>query len=109
MEGLSFRKGSTGDVWRVRKQCTFWELDTLSGKVVLSSRNRPRRKIHSAALPRSLHVQGFGEDDYLIIDCPGQIELYSHVSVFKTLTNYLKINGWNVCAVRTVCLCTRVG
>lgn len=105
MEGLLFMEWSTGDVWRVREQCTFWELDTLRGRWVLSSRNRPRRKIHSAALtPSKLPPnKGFGEDDYLIIDCPGQIELYSHVSVFKTLTNYLKINGWNVCAVRTDC------
>lgn len=47
-------------------------------------------------------MQGFGEDDYLIFDCPGQIELYSHVTVFRTLTSYLKRNGWNICAVRVL-------
>ena len=35
-------------------------------------------------------MQGFGEEDYLIFDCPGQIELYSHVSAFKSLVDWLK-------------------
>lgn len=34
--------------------------------------------------------QGYGEEDYLIFDCPGQIELYNHLSVFKTFVEYLK-------------------
>ena len=34
--------------------------------------------------------QGYGEEDYLIFDCPGQIELYSHVSAFKSLVDWLK-------------------
>lgn len=28
-------------------------------------------------------LEGFLEDDYLLLDCPGQIELYSHVPVMK--------------------------
>ena len=35
-------------------------------------------------------LQGYGEEDYLIFDCPGQIELYSHVAVFRTLVEWLK-------------------
>ena len=35
-------------------------------------------------------MQGYGEEDYLIFDCPGQIELYSHVAVFRTLVEWLK-------------------
>jgi len=35
----------------------------------------------------------------LIFDCPGQIELYSHVSVFRTLVEFLKGRGWMVCVV----------
>ncbi len=38
-------------------------------------------------------------DDYLILDCPGQIELYSHLSVMPTLTRALQTWGYNVCAV----------
>merc|ERR1712224_567899 len=41
-------------------------------------------------------INHYGEDDFLIFDCPGQIELFSHVSVFRTLSNYLKSNGWKI-------------
>jgi GTPase SAR1 family protein len=44
-------------------------------------------------------LEPYGDDDYLIIDCPGQIELYSHLTVFRTLADYLKREGWQVCAV----------
>ena len=30
------------------------------------------------------------EDDYLIIDCPGQLELYSHIPVMRTLVDALQ-------------------
>ena len=32
------------------------------------------------------------EDDYLIIDCPGQIELYSHVPLLPRLASYLSVH-----------------
>lgn len=41
-------------------------------------------------------LESFGEDDYLIFDCPGQIELYSNSNVFRAFTLYLQTNGWNV-------------
>ncbi|KAF5826743.1 GPN-loop GTPase [Dunaliella salina] len=44
-------------------------------------------------------MQNYGEDDYLVFDCPGQIELYNHLSVFKTFVDYLKQDGWSVCVV----------
>jgi len=44
-------------------------------------------------------LEGYGEEDYLVFDCPGQIELYNHVGAFRSLVNYLKSDGWNVCAV----------
>lgn len=31
-------------------------------------------------------------DDYLIIDCPGQIELYTHVPLLPRLADYLSTN-----------------
>jgi GTPase SAR1 family protein len=43
--------------------------------------------------------QDFGDDDYLVFDCPGQIELYSHVPAFKRFVQYLQGQGWNVCSV----------
>jgi Conserved hypothetical ATP binding protein len=44
-------------------------------------------------------MQSFGEDDYLLIDCPGQIELFTHIPVLRTFVDYLKNDGWNVCAI----------
>jgi hypothetical protein len=39
------------------------------------------------------------EDDYLLIDCPGQLELYSHVAVMPKLVQALRRWGYNMCAV----------
>ncbi|KAJ2381789.1 GPN-loop GTPase 3, partial [Coemansia sp. RSA 2559] len=33
------------------------------------------------------------EDDYLILDCPGQIELYTHIPIMRQLTQILQ--QWN--------------
>lgn len=44
-------------------------------------------------------LQGFGEDDYLLLDCPGQIELFTHIPVLRTLVDFMRNDGWNVCAV----------
>lgn len=44
-------------------------------------------------------LAAYGDDDYLIFDCPGQIELYSHLSVFRTFVNFLKRDGWQVVSV----------
>ncbi|KAG5420151.1 hypothetical protein I9W82_002031 [Candida metapsilosis] len=38
-------------------------------------------------------------DEYLIFDMPGQIELYTHVPVVPTIVNHLKLSlGFNLCA-----------
>lgn len=38
-------------------------------------------------------------DEYLIFDCPGQIELYTHVPVLPTIINHLKNQlNFNLCA-----------
>jgi hypothetical protein len=39
------------------------------------------------------------EDDYLIIDCPGQIELYTHFDYMKRLIQALSQFSFAVCAV----------
>ena len=44
-------------------------------------------------------LSDYGDDDYVLFDCPGQIELYSHSSVFRTFADQLKLWGWNVAAV----------
>ncbi|KAJ3029785.1 UNVERIFIED_CONTAM: ATP binding protein [Siphonaria sp. JEL0065] len=43
-------------------------------------------------------IQNF-EDDYLIIDCPGQIELYTHFPIMKNIVASLEKCGYRTCAV----------
>ena len=43
-----------------------------------------------------------GEDDYLLFDCPGQIELYTHLPVMASLIKALKTAGFSLCAVYCV-------
>ena len=47
----------------------------------------------------ALALQSYGDDDYLIFDCPGQIELYSHATVFRTFVDWMRGQGWSMCAV----------
>ena len=54
------------------------------------------------------NVQGYGEDDYVLFDCPGQTELYSHLTVFHTFMNYLQNDGWTVRSTLIEC-CGRQG
>ena len=42
---------------------------------------------------------GDGDDDYFIIDCPGQMELYSHVPVMRDIVQALQRWGFMVCGV----------
>ena len=35
----------------------------------------------------------------MLFDCPGQIELYSHVSVFRSFVDFMKRDGWSAAAV----------
>lgn len=40
-----------------------------------------------------------GENNYYLIDCPGQLELFSHYPIMKTLTEKLKKLGMNIISV----------
>ena len=45
-------------------------------------------------------LEGFGEEDYIFFDCPGQLELYSHVPVMKRLVRALQEQcSMRLCAV----------
>ncbi len=39
-------------------------------------------------------LEAFGEDDYVVFDCPGQIELYTNTSVFRAFVRFLQSAGW---------------
>jgi hypothetical protein len=42
------------------------------------------------------------DEDYLIIDCPGQVELYTHIDSIGHLCRCLQEEGYSVCAVYLV-------
>lgn len=44
-------------------------------------------------------LDGYGPDDYLIFDCPGQIELYTHLPTFSILTKVMQKWDYQVCCV----------
>lgn len=44
-------------------------------------------------------LEHYREDDYLVFDCPGQIELFSHVPMLRNFVEHLKRKNFNVCAV----------
>ncbi|KAG6418027.1 hypothetical protein SASPL_120225 [Salvia splendens] len=44
-------------------------------------------------------LDNYLDDDYLVFDCPGQIELFSHVPVLKNFVEHLKRKNFNVCVV----------
>jgi len=45
-------------------------------------------------------LENFNDDEYLILDCPGQVELYSHVPVMRTLVeNLTGQHGIKCCGV----------
>lgn len=39
------------------------------------------------------------DDDYILFDCPGQIELYTHMTTIKSLVELLKNWNFQICAV----------
>lgn len=39
------------------------------------------------------------DDDYILFDCPGQIELYTHMNVMKDIVELLQKWGFRICAV----------
>ncbi|CAH2052472.1 unnamed protein product [Thlaspi arvense] len=44
-------------------------------------------------------LENFADADYLVFDCPGQIEIFTHVPVLKNFVEHLKQKNFNVCAV----------
>lgn len=42
----------------------------------------------------------FGDDSYIIFDCPGQIELYSHLNIMTRIIKRIQSSGFNhLCCV----------
>ena len=41
----------------------------------------------------------FAEESFVLFDCPGQIELYSHLDVMTRITKEITKSGFYLCAV----------
>jgi len=44
-------------------------------------------------------IATLGQDDYVLFDCPGQLELYTHLDLMKKVTKLLINLGFNLCSV----------
>lgn len=44
-------------------------------------------------------IGNLGEQDYVIFDCPGQLELYTHLDIMRRVIKALKRVGFNLCSV----------
>ncbi|XP_062173337.1 uncharacterized protein LOC133878811 [Alnus glutinosa] len=44
-------------------------------------------------------LDNYQDDDYLVFDCPGQIELFSHVPVLRNFVDHLQRRNFSVCGV----------
>lgn len=49
-------------------------------------------------------LEEFGDDEYLILDCPGQLELYTHIPLMRNLIDRMKMWGYNHTMAAVFCL-----
>ncbi|CAK70171.1 unnamed protein product (macronuclear) [Paramecium tetraurelia] len=47
-------------------------------------------------------LNNIAQDDYVLFDCPGQIELYSHIDMMRKLTQLLVNSGFSISSVYLV-------
>jgi hypothetical protein len=40
-------------------------------------------------------LDAFGDDDYLILDCPGQLELYTHIPLMRSVVDRMRMWGYD--------------
>jgi len=44
-------------------------------------------------------LNDFADDSFILFDCPGQIELYSHLNVMTRLSKAIQSAGYNLCSL----------
>jgi GPN-loop GTPase len=49
-------------------------------------------------------LDSFGDDEYLILDCPGQIELYTHVPLMRNVVDLMRSWGYDGTMVGVFCV-----
>jgi GTPase SAR1 family protein len=45
------------------------------------------------------HLDSFGDDEYLILDCPGQLELYTHIPLMRNIIDRMRMWGYEASMV----------
>jgi GTPase SAR1 family protein len=50
------------------------------------------------------HLEEFGDDEYLILDCPGQLELYTHVPIMRRILDRMRMWGYESNMVSVFCV-----
>jgi GPN-loop GTPase len=49
-------------------------------------------------------IEAMGDDDYLFLDCPGQIELYTHIPIQKRILDTIRMWGYEGNMVSVFCI-----
>jgi len=49
-------------------------------------------------------LENFGDDEYLILDCPGQLELYTHFPIMKRILDRMRTWGYESSMVSVFCV-----
>jgi hypothetical protein len=57
---------------------------------------------HMEWLEEEMDKVGGSDDEYFLIDCPGQVELFTHMPVMRTIVESLKSWDYLVCAVHLI-------
>ena len=57
------------------------------------------KNLYNFFLSVNFILSGEGEDDYFIFDCPGQIELYTHIPIMRQLVLSLQQQDFRICGV----------
>ena len=50
------------------------------------------------------HLDSFDDDEYLILDCPGQLELYTHVPIMRQIIDRMRLWGYESSMVGVFCV-----
>jgi len=51
-------------------------------------------------------LDDFGDDDYLILDCPGQLELYTHIPLMRNVIDRMRMWGYESSMIGVFCIDT---
>jgi len=50
------------------------------------------------------HLDSYDDDEYLILDCPGQLELYTHIPIMRRIIDQMQLWGFESSMVGVFCV-----